>query len=172
MDLTEASRADVPALVQLVQSAYRGEESRRGWTTEASLLAGQRTDASAVLELLSAPNSRILVGTQDGQLTACVHLKQTGECLNFGMFAVAPRLQGAGIGTRMIQEVERRALAVWGCRCIRMHVIALRTELIAFYTRRGYLPTGERAPFPYGDERFGLPLRPDLEFVVLEKHLD
>jgi hypothetical protein len=52
-----------------------------------------------------------------------------------------------------------------------MTVIQVRDTLIAWYERRGYSLTGETKPFPYGDDRFGRPLRNDLHFVVLEKTL-
>ncbi|WP_129837853.1 GNAT family N-acetyltransferase [Streptomyces sp. RFCAC02] len=183
----DATEADIPVLVALVESAYRGEASRAGWTTEADLLGGQRTDPEGVREVLTAPASLLLTagfadGTADGDAApagpvACCHIERrpagtgAGPAAYFGMFAVRPALQGAGVGRGVLAEAERRARAEWGAREMRMQVIAQRAELIAWYERRGYVRTGRSSPFPYGDERFGLPRRPDLSFELLVKPL-
>ncbi|WP_062216130.1 GNAT family N-acetyltransferase [Streptomyces sp. NBRC 109706] len=173
----EANEADIPALVALVESAYRGEASRAGWTTEADLLDGRRTDADAVRELVEDRESRLLTVRRAGELVACCHLRRPpadqGEprTAYFGMFAVRPGLQGEGLGRRVLAEAERRAAHDWGADRLRMTVISARESLIAWYERRGYTRTGETEPFPYGDERFGLPRRPDLRFAVLVKPL-
>ena len=167
-----ASEADAHAIVALVESAYRGDVSRRGWTTEADLLDGQRTDADGVRELLVDPNGAIVLGFDEGgELLVSAHIERNGDWAYFGMFAVRPSLQNGGIGRQMLAECERRAKADWQCREMRMTVISVREELIAWYQRRGYRRTGERKPFPYGDPRFGLPKRNDLEFIVLSKGL-
>jgi ribosomal protein S18 acetylase RimI-like enzyme len=166
-----ATADDVLAIVTLVQSAYRGAASRVGWTTEADLLDGQRTDADAVAALIRAPGSRILLCEQGGALLASAHLEQQGDTCHFGMFAVRPDRQGAGLGKAMLAEAERSARDAWGCRAMHMTVINLRTELIAWYERRGYRRTGAVKPFPYGDARFGLPKRDDLHLEVLHKPL-
>jgi ribosomal protein S18 acetylase RimI-like enzyme len=164
--------ADVPAIVALVESAYRGEASKAGWTTEADLLDGRRTDDDAVTAIVAAPQSSVLLGLDEGQLVACCQLARTGhQGAYFGMFAVAPVRQGAGIGAQLLAAAERRARRAWAATVLEMTVIGQRTELIAWYARRGYRPTGQTRPFPYGDERFGLPRRPDLHFVVLAKPL-
>jgi len=158
--------------VELVQSAYRGEASRQGWTTEADLLDGQRTDAQAVLEAVSKPGSLVVLAELDGQLAGCCHLEaREGHEAYFGMFSVRPNQQGQGLGGALLAEAERTARQSWGATMMVMHVIAQREDLIAWYERRGYRRTGETEPFPYGDERFGLPKRPDLRFVVLAKPL-
>ena len=162
---------DVRAIVALVQSAYRGEASRAGWTTEADLLDGQRTDADAVAVLIGAPASRILLCEQGGALLATAHLEQHAATCHFGMFAVRPDRQGGGLGRAMLAEAERMARDEWGCREMQMTVITLRTELIAWYERRGYRHTGVFKTFPYGDARFGLPKRGDLRLEVLHKLL-
>lgn len=172
MDLhfRNAVAADIPAIVALVESAYRGEVSRAGWTTEADFLDGQRIDAEGVAADIGKTGSVIVLAEQDGQLLACCHLENTGKVCYFGMFSVAPHLQGGGIGKQLMQEAERVAL-VWQCAAMEMTVIDIRDELIAFYERRGYARTGIKKPFPYGDARFGLPLRDDLRFEVLRKDL-
>ncbi|MFF9864589.1 GNAT family N-acetyltransferase [Streptomyces sp. NPDC013953] len=167
----DAVEADVPALVALVESAYRGDSSRAGWTTEADILQGQRTDPDGVREVITARGSRLLTVERDGEIIACCQLEHRGEIAYFGMFAVRPGLQGGGVGRRVIAEAERLAAAEWGAREMHMTVISVREELIAWYERRGYRRTGRTTPFPYGDERFGLPQRDDLRFELLVKEL-
>lgn len=171
-----ATAGDVPDLVALIESAYRGESSRAGWTTEADLLDGQRTDPEGVAEVVRDPDSRLLVLERDADLVACCQLeRRTGgggePVAYFGMFAVRPALQGAGLGRAVLAEAERTAVAEWSATRMQMTVISARAELIAWYERRGYARTGRRSPFPYGDERFGIPLRPDLDFELLVKPL-
>lgn len=163
--------ADVPGLVELIESAYRGDASRAGWTTEADLLAGQRTDPDGVRAVVRKTDGRLLIAERDGGLIACCQLEHRGDHAYFGMFAVRPELQGGGLGKVIIAEAERTARETWGAREMRMTVIRQRDELIAWYERRGYRRTGQLTPFPYGDERFGIPQRPDLEFELLVKSL-
>ena len=167
----DATDADVDALVALVESAYRGESSRAGWTTEADILDGQRTDPEGVLEILKAPDSRLLTVERDGRIVACCQLEHRGAHAYFGMFAVSPALQGAGLGRTVIAEAERQARKGWGVREMHMTVLTARKDLIAWYERRGYRRTGRTSPFPYGDERFGIPRRAGLEFELLVKEL-
>lgn len=166
-----ATRADIGAIVALVESAYRGDVSRKGWTTEADLLDGQRTDALSVGELLDKPGCCILLGERGAGLLACANLERRGEIAYFGMFSVRPDQQGSGFGRAMLDESERIARSEWNCREMQMTVISVRDELIAWYERRGYRRTGRYSPFPYGDERFGIPKRDDLRFELLVKAL-
>jgi GNAT superfamily N-acetyltransferase len=144
-----ATTTDVPAMVALVNSAYRGDRSRVGWTTEADLLGGQRVDAERLTETIARPGNVILLHERD-------HV---------------PTTQGAGLGRQMLTAAERWAMEHFSSRTMHMTVIVQRAELIAWYERRGYHRTGERKPFPYGDERFGRPRRDDLAFEVLVKPL-
>ncbi len=166
-----ATHADIPAIVALVESAYRGDSSRAGWTTEADLLGGQRTDADDVRGCIERARSLVVLAEHAGRLVACAHVAADGETGYFGMFAVSPALQGGGLGTQVLAEAERVVRDEWRLSVMRMTVIDIRTELIAYYERRGYARTGITKPFPYGDERFGLPRRDDLRFEVLEKKL-
>jgi ribosomal protein S18 acetylase RimI-like enzyme len=167
-----ATEDDIPALVALVTSAYRGEASRAGWTTEADLLEGERIDPQVLRTDLARPRSLVLVTGDAAGLTACAHVADDGDAAYFGMFAVRPGLQGAGLGGRLLAECERVARDRWRLPAMRMTVIDVRDELIAWYQRHGYRRTGQYRPFPYGDARFGIPLRDDLRFEVLEKRFD
>jgi ribosomal protein S18 acetylase RimI-like enzyme len=167
----DARVADVAATVALVESAYRGDASRAGWTTEADLLDGQRVDVVGVAEIIMRRGSRVLIAQAGEQLLACCHLEKQGDACYFGMFSVKPTCQGAGVGKRMLAEAERLAREEWKCKRMEMTVISVRAELIAWYERRGYRRSGRYKPFPYGDERFGIPKRNDLRFELLVKVL-
>lgn len=167
----DATDADVDALVALIESAYRGDASRVGWTTEADILEGQRTDPEGVLQIIKSPDSRLLTVEQDSRIVACCQLQHRGDHAYFGMFAVSPTLQGAGLGKVVIAEAERLARESWGATEMHMTVISVRNDLIAWYERRGYRRTGRMTPFPYGDERFGIPQRDNLQFELLVKEL-
>jgi ribosomal protein S18 acetylase RimI-like enzyme len=176
MTFRAATHADTPALVALVESAYRGEASKQGWTTEADMLDGRRTGADDIEACIARAQSRIVIAEHTGadgtpELLACAHVAVEDGAGYFGMFSVRPNLQGAGIGKAVLNEAERIVRDEWKVPAMRMTVIDIRDELIAFYERRGYRRTGIKKPFPYGDERFGVPKRDDLRFEVLEKIL-
>lgn len=172
-DLTfrHATLADIDALVMLVTSAYRGDASKQGWTTEADLLDGQRIDSEVLRKDIERQRSLIVIAEREAQLLACVHVAQDDGAGYLGMFSVKPDLQGGGVGKLLLAEAERIARDEWKLPAMRMTVIDIRDELIAFYERRGYRRTGVTKPFPYGDERYGTPKRDDLRFEVLEKSL-
>jgi predicted N-acetyltransferase YhbS len=160
--------------VELVNSAYRGDSSRSGWTTEADLLGGQRTDVETLGQQLAAAGATVLVAQEAGQLLGCVLVEpvSAGEPEAYlGMLTVEPGIQTRGIGSVLVRAAEAFARDEMSARAMRMTVIAQRSELIAWYERRGYARTGETQPFPYGDARFGLPKRDDLHFIVLRKAL-
>ncbi|WP_176484533.1 GNAT family N-acetyltransferase [Sphingomonas spermidinifaciens] len=166
-----AVAADIPALHALIESAYRGDSARGGWTHEADLLGGQRTDAAALAEMIADPAQRVLIAGDDAP-TGCVAITAKPPATAYlGMLTVRPDLQGGGLGRALIAAAEDAARAIFAAEVMEMTVIRQRPELIAWYERRGYGQTGERRPFPHGDERFGVPVDPDLEFVVLEKPL-
>lgn len=166
-----ATAADVDAIARLVTSAYRGDVSKQGWTTEADMLGGARIDADVLRHDIERARSRVVMAFRDGELLACAHVAEDADAGYFGMFAVAPTLQGGGIGKHVLAECERVAREEWRLPAMRMTVIDIRDELIAFYERRGYRRTGIKKPFPYGDARFGEPKRDDLRFEILEKPL-
>ena len=171
INFRSANREDAGAVVALVESAYRGDSSRVGWTTEADLLGGQRVDLVGVLHLIGASNSRILLAERNRVLSACAHIEKQDQIGYFGMFAVQPKLQGGGMGRAMLTEAQRIAQTEWQCREMHMTVISIRTELITWYERCGYRRTGIYKPFPYGDIRFGIPKRDDLRFELLSRQL-
>jgi ribosomal protein S18 acetylase RimI-like enzyme len=213
-----ATADDVDTIVELVESAYRGDSSRAGWTTEADLLDGQRTDAGLVRADLARPGGHVLLVEADGELVGCCALtrpdgerdtkaggqagaaganhaetdgaepgqsKQSGApephgcspasasggAAYLGMFAVRPGLQGGGIGRAILDEAARIARDDWGAATLELTTITQRTDLIAWYERRGFARTGELRPFPYGEPRYGLPRRDDLEQAVLARAL-
>lgn len=166
-----ATPADLPALHALVERAYRGDSAKAGWTHEADLLGGQRTDLAALTEMLADPDQHLLVALDADALTGCVAVTRKTDGRGYlGLLTVDPTLQAAGLGKQLIAAAEDAARA-FGADAMEMTVIASRDELIAYYERRGYALTGERRPFPLDDPRFGLPKTRDLEFVVLERAL-
>jgi ribosomal protein S18 acetylase RimI-like enzyme len=166
-----ATLGDIPALVDLVTSAYRGDSSRQGWTTEADILDGNRIDPEVLRQDIERPRSRVLIAEREGQWLACAHICEQDGGGYFGMFSVRPDRQGGGLGRAVLSEAERIVHDEWKLPVMRMTVIVQREELIAWYERRGYRRTGEYKPFPYGDERFGIPRRDDLRFEMLVKDL-
>ncbi|HEX7803400.1 MAG TPA: GNAT family N-acetyltransferase [Pseudoxanthomonas sp.] len=164
-----ATLADIDALVVLVTSAYRGDASKQGWTTEADMLDGQRIDPEVLRKDIERERSLIIIAEREAQLLACAHVAEENGAGYFGMFSVKPDLQGGGVGKLLLAETERIARDEWRLPAMRMTVIDIRDELIAFYERRGYRRTGVTKPFPYGDERYGIPKRDDLRFEILEK---
>ena len=175
MPLYEARADELAAVAALVNSAYRGEASRQGWTTEADYIDGQRTDAATLAADLAAnPAARLLVlrDGPDRDLLGSVWLEPTDDpaIWYLGMLTVRPDLQDRGLGRALLAEAEAAAAAL-GARRIRMTVVGIRETLIAWYQRRGYGLTGEMRPFPYEDRTIGVPRRRDLDFVVLERAL-
>ena len=166
-----ATTADIPALHALIARAYRGDSARLGWTHEADLLGGQRTEPALLDAMLADPSQHMLVHRGEVGLDACIAVtRRTADLVYLGMVTVDPKLQGRGMGKAVLAAAERFAGGDIGASRAEMTVIAQRHELVAWYERRGYRLTGERRPFPE-DPRFGRPKRNDLEFVVLEKRL-
>ena len=170
MNLDRAGPGDIDRLHALIESAYRGDSAKRGWTHEADLLGGQRTDAKALREIIAAENQVILLAKDGESIAGCVQLSDIGDGLAYlGLLTVDPALQAAGLGRQLLAESERFVRENWQAQAIEMTVIRQRADLIAYYERRGYVRTGELRPFPHGDERFGLPKTAELEFEVLRK---
>ena len=168
MKISLAIPNDIDELVSLINSAYRGDASRVGWTTEADLLDGDlRTDEENLRNTLAQEGAMMLKHvSDDNNITGCVFLKVQERGLYLGMLSVSPVLQDAGIGKKLMIAAELMAREK-GCASIFMNVISLRKELISWYERRGYTLTGETKPLP-ADQRFGKPTQP-LEFAIMEK---
>lgn len=164
----EAVTDDAPTLTALVRAAYRGQV---GWTTERAFLDDERIDAAGVTSKITNPRGTVLVATDDGgTVVGCCELDHRSEGLAyFGMFAVDPSLQAAGLGRALLARAEEYAAATWRARTMEMTVIAQRQELIDWYVRRGYTVAEETRPFPYDHLVNGTALRDDLYFVVLTK---
>ena len=165
-----AIRVDAECIAMLVNSAYRGEHSRLGWTTEADLLHGRRTDAGEVRHLITRRNSIILLCLEGKEIVGSVHIEKTVDHASLGMFVVEPTHQGRGIGKRLLACAEQ--VTQLKCRVdkIVMDVITLRQELIAFYARRGYRRTGVLHEFPVSPKMWQ-PKVPGLRFEMLEKDI-
>jgi RimJ/RimL family protein N-acetyltransferase len=164
-----AKLADIDVIVALVNSAYRGMTSRAGWTTEADLLDGQRTDAAEIAQLMGANDSLILLCLLGNEIIGSAHLERFDSTIAYmGMLVIRPVLQGKGLGKQFIREAEQVAHAEWGTTRMQIQVISLRHELIAYYERIGYRRTGEIRQFP-SDPRYGIPKVNGLQFEVLEK---
>jgi ribosomal protein S18 acetylase RimI-like enzyme len=162
-----ATPADVPALAHLINRAYRSEAAHAGWTTEGHLLDGPRIDEGSLQAMLAAPHATLLKAeAAAGTLAGCVYLEQQAKTLYFSMLAVAPEAQAQGIGQLLLGEVEAYTRR-HNCNLIKMSVLSTRSELLAWYERRGYHRTGASEPFP-ATTRFGRPRQP-LTLLTLEK---
>ena len=164
-----AGLPDIPRLAALIEKAYRGPESAKGWTTESKFLTGPRSSPEEIGDLIGDPNSRFVMALKGDVLVACALLKKESEGAYFGMFAIDPAHQGGGLGKAMMAQCEDMARHLWAAKSLRLAVISLRAELIGWYERRGFARTGAREPFPF-DTATGA-LRTDFDLVVLSKPL-
>lgn len=162
---------DAARLLPLIEGAYRGEGSRRGWTTEADLLGGQRVDLAMLAEILVDPAQSILMAFDGDDLIGSVLIADRGGTGYLGMLAVDPTRQAGGVGKALVQAAERELAGRFGLGRVEMQVFWQRAELINWYERMGYRRTGETRPFPMDNPRMGLPLRDDLWFEVLARDL-
>ncbi|MEO7978565.1 GNAT family N-acetyltransferase [Flavobacterium sp.] len=165
--ITKATLQDIPVLTILINSAYRGESSKKGWTTEANILEGKRTTEEELTQTIQDPKNTILKFTDNERITGSVLLVEKEQQLYLGMLTVSPELQNSGIGKKMLAEAENQAKAL-GLSGIIMTVISVREELIAWYKRHGYVDTGEREAFPESEIHVSISDAP-LEFIFLEK---
>ena len=168
-----AADDDVPGIVALMNRAYRGTGAA-GWSTQESYLSGDRiTEDVLRADLIANPRASLLKweGPEGGPLLGCVWIEPLDDDVWYlGSLATDPTLQKSGLGKILLSAAEQWVRDRGGKR-IRMNVVNVRDTLIAWYVRRGYHKTGETEPFPYGDDRFGAPLRDDLSFLVLAKEL-
>ena len=172
MKINRATTDDIKELNKLVNSAYRGEESKKGWTTEAEILDGIRIDEQALEILLTRAGTTIFKSTDNsGKIlgTVCLEVKSHG--LYLGMFAVSPVSQGLGIGKSLLTAAERFAFDN-NCDRIIISVISTRIELINWYKRHGYVATGGAIAFEEIEGRFGDPKVSFICLIEMEKVLN
>ncbi len=171
INIRVAQISDASSVAQFINRAYRGESSQQGWTTEATILDGQRTDAIDIIKIIEEEGNQILLFEEASILKGSVHLKKlSSDVLYFGMLVVLPEGQNRGLGKLILAHIDQYAKAA-KFKKIRISVIHTRSELIAYYERRGFKATGKSEPFPYGDIRFGIPKINDLKFLEFEKEI-
>lgn len=168
--MQKAHSKDVDNIVRLVESVYRGESSRAGWTTEADLLGGQRVDIAMITDILQDPESALLLYINNDQICACVHLQRQRENVHLGMLSVSTALQGQSFGKQIIKYCEAFAHDNWQSKHIVIEVLDGRLELISWYERQGFKKTGKTLPFP-NDIRFGVPKKENLFFYEMIKSI-
>ena len=164
-----ADLTDVPRVAALVELAYRGPKAATSWTNEAAILSGPRSSPAEVESLVRDGNSRFVLALQGDRLVGSALIQQYADGAYFGMFAIDPDAQGGGLGKAIVAQCEQAAQELWGASFLRLTVISLRTELIGWYERRGFVQTGEHEPFPF--ETATGALRTDFDLIVLEKPL-
>jgi GNAT superfamily N-acetyltransferase len=171
MSISKAKPQDVQALNTLINSAYRGEESKKGWSTEEKILGGIRIDEETILGYFNQENVQILKYTEaDDIILGTVYLEIKGQELYLGMFAVSPILQGKGIGKLLLAEAEHIAQQN-GCDRIAITVIDCRIELIEWYERCGFAATGNSIAFEEIKDRFGEPKQDNIRLISMVKIL-
>lgn len=160
-----ATPADASALRALIESGYRGDSARRGWSHEADLLGGDRTTPEEVAAMIAATEKRVLLAEQEGTLVGTVTITDLGQGLAYmGLLCIDPERQAGGLGRALVREVEQLAVRAFGAARMELIVVDARAELIAWYERRGYTRTGELRPFP-------LPMDVPFQMVVLERSI-
>ncbi len=169
MIFRHATIDDISVLTSLLNRSYRGESSRAGWTYEADLLSGKRINEAGLLQCFNDPDSLLLIAQTNEAITATIHAHRERESVHFGLFAVEPTLQAQGIGKKLLKYAESESIRRWSVTTAVMEVISQRTELIAYYGRRGYDSTGEMIPFPESD--LWAKQVDALELAVLKKKL-
>ena len=176
MKTSIATHADIPRLCDFVNRAYRGDSSRQGWTTEADLLEGQRTDPDSLYEMMQlslseSKRNAVILKLEMPELVGCVYLRKDPDSAYLGMLTVNPQLQNSGLGKKLLEQAEFFCQTEWSSQKMHMRVISSRRELIQWYERRGYQIEGQIEPWPYGDLKFGIPKTESLSFSVLTKSL-
>lgn len=168
---SDATAADVLELVDLINTAYRTPGDKPGWTDERSLLRGTRTDSVTLASELKSGRYLIAKERDDSPVVACARITAEDDGVWYvASVAVNAARQGGGTGRLVLGEIARQARAA-NVQVLRITVINLREQLIAWYERRGFVRTGETEPFPYDDPSVGRPLRDDLVLVKLEMPL-
>ncbi|KAL7628387.1 hypothetical protein AAE478_002589 [Parahypoxylon ruwenzoriense] len=167
-----ATLDDAACLQELVQSAFRSEDSRPNWTADMDLSSRFRVDVEKVIAQISKPDGAILIATDSSGIPiASVEISKRGaDLVRLSMLAVDHRRQRGGIGRRLLAYTEDYSRRTWGVKKAGLNALSTRQELILWYLRCGYRKTGELTPFP-SDRNDGLTLPEDMCFVELEKDL-
>lgn len=165
-----ADTENIASLVTVINESFRGASSKLGWTSEADLLDGVRIDEASLRTLIEAPDDVILTACIDEEIVGCIHIHIENETVYFGLFAVRPKLQGRGIGKRLLREAERVCAQSFEAKKASMHVISVRRELISFYETCGYKLTGECVDFPGSSPLWSSKVGP-LRMATMEKNL-
>ena len=170
LSFVRARAEDASRIAALVNRAYRGDSGRIGWTSEADLFDGPRTDENEVRDFISSDDSMILLCIQGDEFVGSVLLTSFGSAAYLGMLVTEPLVQGAGIGSRLMLAAEAVARETWAATTISITVVRCRHELVAFYQRRGYRPTGQLKPLPL--HGLSVPRIDNLQLQVMEKKFD
>ncbi|TQN64616.1 IAA acetyltransferase [Colletotrichum shisoi] len=163
-----ATPDDAPQLQQLVQAAFRAEDSRAGWTADMELGRSFHYSVEEVLKTINNPEAVVIMAIdQDGVLVGSVDaIKRANGLARFAMLSVDPTRQRGGVGRRLLAHAEEHARQ-WGVDTFGLNALSSRASLLEWYGRCGYIKTGETSPFPV--DRFPqLDLPKDLCFVELE----
>lgn len=169
LHIRPAQPTDIPALLDVITRAYR---STGGWTTEADLVEGGRTSPELLQKDLDNPQVAPFVAEQDGQILGCAKVSRIANSVcDFGLFAVDPNTQSRGLGKLLLAHGEQVALTQFAAHTLEIQVLEHRPELVAFYERRGFAPTGEWELFDFDDAAFGRAKRPGLRFQTFRKAL-
>lgn len=160
-----ATADDAEAIRVLVERAYRGDSARQGWTHEADLIETDRTTIGELLGVIADPDKVMLIApTEQGMIGTVTVTRIAADRCYLGMLAVDPRVQAGGLGRRLVAAAEQAARDHFGATVMEMTVIAARRELLAWYVRQGYAPTGETRLLPGMEDEL-------LRMEVLERPL-
>ncbi len=157
MQTRYATSEDIPAIVRLINSAYRVEDF---------FIDGDRTSASDIEARMTAPDSCFIVadGPNPEDLAGAVWVEFHENRGHFGMLSVDPASQGTGLGRTLVNAVEDHCRTA-GCDALDIEVVNLRLELPPFYAKLGFTST-ETAPFPDTGK-----LRREAHLILMSKPL-
>lgn len=162
-----AINTDIAQLVKLINAAYR-QKNENTWTTEAEIVMGERISYAQLEQLFKNHNFHLLVAEQNNQVVACIGLTFDESSVEIGTFAISPNWQNQGLGKLVLDNAEKYAKDIqFDLKTYVMWVLSVRTELIAFYERRGYIQTGVVEDYPL-DADVGIP-QVDLHLVEMMK---
>jgi len=167
--ISNATLSDVPELIKLINSAYRGDSAKKGWTHEADLLTGIRISDKELVKLIKRKDTFLLKYIEENFIVGCVLLEKQEDKLYIGMLTVSPGVQGKGVGKKLLEAAEIKAREL-DCNRTEMSVISVRHELIEWYKRKGYIDTGIKKPFPEEMQKSSTSSH-QLEFIILEKYV-